>query len=81
MTGLLVVLLTLLVDGESGFSTVGVGVIIANGYGIHRQNYVALLQGSKATAGFPGASPHNFLWVGGGAMSILDLLSWTIFGP
>ena len=30
----------------------GVGAILKNGFGIYGQNYVALLQGSKATAGF-----------------------------
>ena len=44
--------LTFLWDGECGFSTVGVGVILGNGCGIQVQNYVASLQGSRATAGF-----------------------------
>ena len=29
-----------------------VGAILGNGYGIHAQNYVALLQESEITAGF-----------------------------
>ena len=44
--------LTFLWDGECGFSTVGVGVILGNGCGIQVQNYVASHQGSRATAGF-----------------------------
>ena len=38
--------------GEYGFSNVGVGVILGNGWAIQGQNYVALLQGSEMTAGF-----------------------------
>ena len=52
MIWLMVALLTFFWGGEYGFSTVGVGVILGNGCGIQGQNYVALLQGSKATAGF-----------------------------
>ena len=39
-------------DGECGFSTVGVGVITGNEYGIQNLIYIALLQGSRVTAGF-----------------------------
>ena len=53
MIGLvMMVLLTFFWDGEYGFSTVAVGAILGNGYGIQGQNYVALLQGSGITAGF-----------------------------
>ena len=52
MIGLSLVLLTCFWDSECGFSTVGVGVILGNGCGIQVQNYVASLQGSRATAGF-----------------------------
>ena len=52
MIGLVVVLLTFFCDGECGFSTVGVGGILGNGCRIQGQNYVALLQGSKAIGGF-----------------------------
>ena len=45
-------------DGECDFSTVGFGVILGNGCGIQGQNYVALLPGTKATAGF-----HYSSWV------------------
>ena len=43
---------------EYGFSTVGVGAILGNGYGIQGQNYVALLQGSERAAGF-----HRRSWI------------------
>ena len=43
--------LTFLWDGECGFSTVGVGVILGNGCGIQVQNYVASLQGSRQQQG------------------------------
>ena len=46
------VLLMFFWDGEYGFSTVGVGAILGNGFGIQGKNYVALLQGSEVTAGF-----------------------------
>ena len=46
------ILLSLFWDGEYGFSTVGVGVTPGNGCGIQEQMYIALLQGSKVTAGF-----------------------------
>ena len=39
-------------DGECGFSTVGVGVIPGNECGIQNLIYIALLQGSRVTAGF-----------------------------
>ena len=52
MIGLMVVLLTYFWDVEYGFSTVRVGSILGNGFGIQEQNYVALLQGSEVTAGF-----------------------------
>ena len=38
-------------NGEYGFSTVGVGVILGNGCGFQGQNYVKLLQRSEITAG------------------------------
>ena len=44
-------LLSLFWDGEY-VSAVGVGVIPGNGCGIQEQMYIALLQGSKVTAGF-----------------------------
>ena len=53
MIGLvMMVLLTFFWDGQYGFSTVAVGAILGNGYGIQGQNYVSLLQGSGITAGF-----------------------------
>ena len=53
MIKLMVVTLTFFeVDGEYGFSTVGVGSILGNGRGIQEQNYFALLPGSEMTAGF-----------------------------
>ena len=52
MIGLIVVLLTLFWCGEYSFSSVDVGAILENGYGIQVQNYIALLQGNEMTAGF-----------------------------
>ena len=45
-------------DGEYGFSTVVVGAILGNERGIQKQNYFALLSGSKMTAGF-----HDRNWI------------------
>ena len=39
-------------DGECCFSNVGVGAILGNEREIQKQNYFALLPGSKMTAGF-----------------------------
>ena len=45
----MVVLLTFCWDGQCGFSTVRVGVILRNGCGIQGQNYVAVLQDSRVS--------------------------------
>ena len=58
MIGLIVVPLIFFWNVESGFSTVGVGVILENECGIQGQNYVASLQWSKVTVGF-----HYSNWV------------------
>ena len=48
----MVMLIFLSGDSECCFSTVGVGAILGNERGIQKQNYFALLPGSKMTAGF-----------------------------
>ena len=58
MIGLMVVLLTLFWNGECGFSTVGVDVVLGNVCGVQGQNYIPSLQGSKATVWF-----HCINWV------------------
>ena len=51
MIGLMVVLLAFFAHGVI-LVLWGVGAILGNGYGIQRQNYVALLLGSEISAGF-----------------------------
>ena len=58
MSGLMVVLLTIILHGEYGFSSVGNSAILGNESRIQGQNYFALLQGSKMTVGF-----HYRNWV------------------
>ena len=48
----MVVLLTFSCDGEYGFSTVEVGVILGNGCRIQGKNYIALLQESEISKTF-----------------------------
>ena len=52
MTRVMVVLLMFFTHGEYGFSSLGVGAILGNGYWTQGQNHVALLQGSEISAGF-----------------------------
>ena len=52
MNGRKVVLLTFFWNGKYGSSKVRIGAILGNVCGIQGQNYAAVLQGSKMTAGF-----------------------------